>query len=217
MTTTSTQRPTREGSTHKRAAIIAAARELFVRDGFERTSMDAVAAAAKVSKRTVYDYYGDKRRLLLGVLEYTGQALVAAVHTAIDKYLSNQAEIHDAADLERALAGVAVQLGASVITSADYTAWLRLRGDERQQFPDIESHPLTAAPEEAMAERLAHFHELGIIEAPDPLLAAEHFKALTALLAYDNQPDPARADADKARQVMVEGVHAFMRAYTPRT
>lgn len=213
---TSTQRPTREGSAHKRAAILAAARELFVRDGFERTSMDAVAATAKVSKRTVYDYYGDKRHLLLGVLEDTGQALVAAVHAALDKHLSERTKINDADDLERALAEVAVQLGASVITSADYTAWSRLRGDQRQQFPDLEDHPLNTAPEQAMAERLAHFHERGIIEAPDPLLAAEHFKALTTLLAYDNQPDPARVDADKARKVMVEGVHAFMRAYTPR-
>lgn len=48
-------------------AILQAARELFVSDAVERTTLDAVALRAKVSKRTVYDYYGDKRNLVLAV------------------------------------------------------------------------------------------------------------------------------------------------------
>ncbi|WP_081745997.1 TetR/AcrR family transcriptional regulator [Paenibacillus sp. FSL H7-689] len=49
----------RKGSSDKRAKIIAAARDLFLSDGFDRSSADAVATKAGVSKRTVYDYYGD--------------------------------------------------------------------------------------------------------------------------------------------------------------
>jgi len=55
----------REGAPAKRAAIESAAHALFLRDGYARTSVDAVAREAGVSKRTVYDYYGDKQRLFL--------------------------------------------------------------------------------------------------------------------------------------------------------
>jgi TetR/AcrR family transcriptional regulator, mexJK operon transcriptional repressor len=47
-------------------------------------------------------------------------------------------------------------------------------------------------------------------------LAADHFNALTTLLAYNNQPDPARANLDQVRQTMIDGVHAFIRAYAVR-
>ncbi|HET6586161.1 MAG TPA: helix-turn-helix domain-containing protein, partial [Oleiagrimonas sp.] len=47
----------------KRAAILAASIDLFTRQGFEGTSMDAVATAAGVSKLTVYSHFGDKDNL----------------------------------------------------------------------------------------------------------------------------------------------------------
>jgi TetR/AcrR family transcriptional repressor of mexJK operon len=79
------------------------------------------------------------------------------------------------------------------------------------------SRPRTSdAPEQAVAERLAHFAGLGLLDVPDPRLAADHFNALTTLLAYSNQPDPALADLDQVRQTMTDGVHAFVRAYAAR-
>ena len=53
-------------------------------------------------------------------------------------------------------------------------------------------------------------------DAPNPRLAADHFNALTTLLAYNSQPDRAKADLDRVRQTMVDGVHAFIRAYETR-
>src|ERR1700722_17259403 len=55
----------------KHDAIGAAALTLFARDGYERTSVDAIAAEAGVSKRTVYSHYGDKETLFLLVLRET--------------------------------------------------------------------------------------------------------------------------------------------------
>ena len=52
-------------------AIAGAALVLFARDGYERTSVDAIAAEAGVSKRTVYSHYGDKENLFLLVLRET--------------------------------------------------------------------------------------------------------------------------------------------------
>lgn len=51
----------------KRAAILDAGKRLFLESGFERTSMDAIAAAAGVSKITVYSHFQDKDTLFRAV------------------------------------------------------------------------------------------------------------------------------------------------------
>ena len=52
--------PGRPKDPAKRAAILEAAKLMFVQQGFDRVSMDQVAAAAGVSKLTVYSHFGDK-------------------------------------------------------------------------------------------------------------------------------------------------------------
>ena len=55
--------PGRPKDPGKRAAILDAAKRLFVSQGFERVSMDQIAAEAGVSKLTVYSHFGDKDSL----------------------------------------------------------------------------------------------------------------------------------------------------------
>ncbi len=55
--------PGRPKDPGKRAAILDAAKRLFVSQGFERVSMDQIAAEAGVSKLTVYSHFGDKESL----------------------------------------------------------------------------------------------------------------------------------------------------------
>lgn len=52
----------------KRDAIVAAATELFLAHGFGDVSMDAIAAKAEVSKRTVYSHFENKAQLFEGVM-----------------------------------------------------------------------------------------------------------------------------------------------------
>ena len=52
----------------KREAILSGAKAIFLGAGFERASMDAVAARAGVSKMTVYRHYGSKESLFAGVI-----------------------------------------------------------------------------------------------------------------------------------------------------
>ena len=52
----------------KRDQILAGARRVFLRDGFAAASTDAIAAEAKVSKRTLYVYYPSKEELFAGVM-----------------------------------------------------------------------------------------------------------------------------------------------------
>lgn len=51
------------------AAILAAATKLFLAKGYDGTSMEAVALAAGISKRTLYLRYGSKEALMKGVVE----------------------------------------------------------------------------------------------------------------------------------------------------
>lgn len=53
----------RPPSEEKRQRILAAATRLFTEQGYEGTSVDDIAAAAGVSKQTVYSHYGSKERL----------------------------------------------------------------------------------------------------------------------------------------------------------
>lgn len=54
-----------------RRAVVAAAAELFVRDGYAATTLDAVAAAAGVSRRTVVNAAGGKPALLSLAWDHT--------------------------------------------------------------------------------------------------------------------------------------------------
>lgn len=53
----------------KREEIVAAARTLFVVEGYEAASMSRLAAAAGVAPNTIYWYFRDKDEVLVAVLE----------------------------------------------------------------------------------------------------------------------------------------------------
>lgn len=55
--------PGRPKDLGKRAAVLEAAKRMFVAHGFDGVSMDQIAAEAGVSKLTVYSHFGDKESL----------------------------------------------------------------------------------------------------------------------------------------------------------
>src|SRR5690606_24545942 len=61
--------PGRPKDLGKRAAILDAAKELFIEQGFNGISMDGIAAAAGVSKLTVYSHFGDKETLFTEAIQ----------------------------------------------------------------------------------------------------------------------------------------------------
>jgi TetR/AcrR family transcriptional regulator, regulator of autoinduction and epiphytic fitness len=79
-------------SSAKPNAIVLAALELFTRYGYRKTSIDDIAQAAQVAKRTVYLHFENKAAVFLAILEYLGdlvrQRCVAAERvggTAVDR------------------------------------------------------------------------------------------------------------------------------------
>jgi len=53
-------------------AIVLAALELFTRYGYRKTSINDIARAAQVAKRTVYLHFENKAAVFLSILEYLG-------------------------------------------------------------------------------------------------------------------------------------------------
>ncbi|MDI2030343.1 TetR/AcrR family transcriptional regulator [Saccharopolyspora sp. TS4A08] len=192
----------------KRAAILDAAEELFVSDGFEVTSVDAIAARAGVSKRTVYDHFGDKRGLFVGVLERSGEVLLRTIRAAIDE------ELTEGRDLREALHAFAQRVTTETFPSSVYVNFRRLNGQNppAPRLPD----GLHDEPERSLEERFTRYADAGALRLRDPRRAVQHFIALTMRLALDvldQTPDLAR-DTDELHDLIADGVDAFLRAYT---
>lgn len=62
--------------------MLDAAVEVFSRRGFHETSMDAIAAAAQISKPMLYLYHGSKEELFRACIRREGQRLVDSVAPA---------------------------------------------------------------------------------------------------------------------------------------
>ncbi|WP_339176785.1 TetR/AcrR family transcriptional regulator [Paenibacillus sp. FSL R5-0701] len=201
----------RKGSSDKRAKIMAAARDLFLSDGFDRSSVDAVAAKAGVSKRTVYDYYGDKQNLLLAVVEESSLAVLDMIEQGISDHLL------EFEDMKQALILFCEQIVASANGSSDYMALIRLVTVEAANLPDSFFERLDNATEEGIIRRFTEFGQTGLLHVPDPEMATKHFAALTFLLVF-NQPRKTEAfEEEQTKRIITEGVRVFLSAYGPRT
>jgi AcrR family transcriptional regulator len=82
----------RESGSAKPNAIVLAGLQLFTQYGYRKTSIDDIAQAAQVAKRTVYLHFENKAAVFLAILEYLGdqvrQRCVAAERmgrTAVDR------------------------------------------------------------------------------------------------------------------------------------
>ena len=89
--------------------MLAASRDLFLEQGYARTSMEAIAARAGVSAQTVYNQFGTKCELLAAVLD-RAIAGDAAPSPVIERpwFLSHDAEPAEDAIARLAAGGTAI-------------------------------------------------------------------------------------------------------------
>jgi AcrR family transcriptional regulator len=62
---------------------LAAAHDLFAEHGYAAVKMDEIAAAVGVTKPLLYNYFGNKERLYITVMERAGDSLTATVAEAV--------------------------------------------------------------------------------------------------------------------------------------
>jgi AcrR family transcriptional regulator len=194
----------------KHDAIAAAALVLFARDGYERTSVDAIAAEAGVSKRTVYSHYGDKENLFLLILHETYDTMRERVGDIVDRNL------RDVDDVRLALTTCVREIVRTITRAPERATLIRLLISEAPHFPAILDlwHNRGIVP--LLAEPLAKLAAAGLLGTDDPAQAAEHLSALTlGQVNNKSMMGTIQLTDSEADRIVLSGIAAFMRAYAP--
>ncbi len=77
----------------RRAQLLAAARVVFVEQGYHSAAMDDIAERAGVSKPVLYQHFPGKLDLYLALLDASADALVAAVREALESTQDNKQRV----------------------------------------------------------------------------------------------------------------------------
>lgn len=78
------RRTTRMTGSQRRAQLLHVGRSLFAEKGFEGTSVEEIAARAKVSKPVVYEHFGGKEGMYAVIVDREVQRLTDAIGTALE-------------------------------------------------------------------------------------------------------------------------------------
>ncbi len=194
-------------SERKREAIARAALTLFASDGYERTSVDAIAAEAGVSKRTVYSHYGDKENLFLSVVRDTYEAMLARISEIVNRTAWDR-------DLSVALTSCVSEVTRSIVRAPERSTLVRLLIAEAPHFPALIDLLHTREIAGLFVAPLAGLAAAGRLSAADPGQAAEHLSALTFGQVSNRSlmGTVPLTDGETAR-LLGGGVQVFLRAY----
>ncbi|MBB5956882.1 AcrR family transcriptional regulator [Saccharothrix tamanrassetensis] len=196
-------------SARKRRAILDAARAVFLRNGYQGTSMDEVAALAEVSKQTVYKHFADKERLFTEIITNDIREGGQRSDVVLD-------QLPDSADLEHDLREIARRL-VTAVTQPHLIRMRRVVIGEADRFPDLARTWYSSGPErgyERLAHRFAQLTDQGRLNTPDPLPAAQQFVWLALSVPLNKAMfDPEPYPVDELHRFADEGVRTFLAAY----
>ncbi|MFD5464421.1 TetR/AcrR family transcriptional regulator [Kitasatospora sp. NPDC127059] len=202
------------GRPEKRKAITRAATTVFGREGYVRASMDAIAAEAGVSKRTVYNHFADKETLFLSVALQNSAELTELIRELMARHLDR------VLDPRRDLVAFAVERANAVLAAGEHGALGRAIRAEVANIPaDVLEAWLEAGPvasQRDLAERFTALTERGLLAVRDPELAAEQFTLLTfhgvAERSFWGALPVAGAEVERVAE---QGVDAFLTIHGP--
>ena len=199
-------------SARKQQVILDAARELFLQHGYLGTSMDAIAARAKVSKQTVYKHFGDKRRMFVELLTGDMDSADAAV-----------AELAEAVPASQDLPADLRAFARAYLAAVMQPHLIRLRRiviGEAERFPELAEAWYAGGPAQAYAMFAEWFEVLdrrGLLRVDDPVLAAQHFNWLVLSVplneAMARPNDDSLRDEESLNRYADEAVRVFLTAY----
>ncbi len=199
----------------KRRDILDAAREAFLENGYDGTSLDAIAVAASVSKPTIYKHFGDKDQLFATAIVADIAAAESNTQSLIDALPTSQ-------NLERDLCCFARAHVADVMQPHLIRMRRRLIG-EAERFPDLAATWYQNGPvrgHQTLAGVFSKLEDRGLLQLGDPALAAEHFNWLALSIPLNRAMFDATAASDTTNYDYYAdaAVRVFLAAYgTPNT
>lgn len=193
-------------SEEKRREIVVAAAELFVKLGYEHTSMAAISERVGGSKATLYGYFESKEELLKAVLEFdvANEALLAFHEFPVE------------GDLREGLCRLGMQfltgrLRALPIANMRTLASLPAGSVMGKEFYQTVLRPAW----ESLADHFAALMEAGRLRRADPWTAAMQWKGLHEgeLLEKRLIGAISHADPKEVKRIAAEAADAFLRIY----
>ena len=201
-------RPTQAEAKLLDLAVREAAVAVFLEMGYAGASMEAIARAAGITKRSLYARYPDKRAVFADVIPW-----------ALARYTDDGSidEI-DEDDLETALLAVG-RVALARATHPENVRLKRIAFNEAAQFPEFNvsaESMMWAGRQRAVTELLRRHEELGTIKVDDLELAAEHFLAMVeAVPARMADFGVFRSKKQQERHLQF-AVRLFLRGVMPR-
>jgi TetR/AcrR family transcriptional regulator of autoinduction and epiphytic fitness len=152
-----------------REAIVEAATGLFMDRGFGGVSMDDLAEVAGVARRTLYNQFTNKEEIFREMLLKVSGQLERAFPPGIETE-------GDVAEVLRLIARAILGLHKQ----PEYLGFLRMVAADSRQFPWIaDAFAAVMNPQtERFARYLAHLTAIGILDCPNPTLAAHQFMGI---------------------------------------
>jgi AcrR family transcriptional regulator len=192
-----------------RDAILTTAGRVFLAHGYEGTSMDQIAAAAGVARRTLYNQFAGKK------------ALFDATMTRLWEQMPSGA-ITDAADRDESPAEVLYAIGRTIVgfwAPPEAVALLRLLIWESERFPELGEDFLDKGrgpARHAVQQYVAYLADGPDFAIDDPDLAATQFIDVIlgeVLLARLIATQTSALDDARSDHVVREAVALFLARY----
>ncbi|WP_096787931.1 TetR/AcrR family transcriptional regulator [Rhodobacter sp. CZR27] len=174
--------------------ILRAAEAVFVQHGYSGATMDRIACAAGMSKRTLYQHFDDKLSVLAALLKaYNAGPLMESLNDPDPP--GTPREI-----LHRSITGI-----AHFVLGPEQTALTRLAVSEATATPEVARlfyQNAMGGPIAAFARRLGRMAERGQIRCDDPdrlgvhLIGATLNRQLFRLLTHPGAPPPSAEELE---------------------
>ena len=199
-----TEAGTRTRRAGSREAIVEAAERLFLERGFGAVSMDELAEAAGLARRTLYNQFASKEEIFREMLLRVSRQL----EDAFPSGLETQGQVEE---VLRRIARIILHLHKQ----ADYLGFLRMVVADSRQFPWI-AKELDAVMEpqtERLTRYFAHLTVMGVLSCRNPLLAAHQFMGMVNELSLWPWMVGRRRIAVPDDEAIDETVRMFLRHY----